>query len=130
MASLQLAQHEDGRFALTPEAAIVLADDAHPQYTAGVFGPPITHHEIERTIEAFSTGIGMTWDEHGADTYHFQAAMGAGGQRTHLVPVILNSIKKITKHLTINTTIINIRYNTKITTPRSPPRTQTQPSST
>ena len=108
MASLQLAQHEDGRFALTPEAAIVLADDAHPQYTAGVFGPPITHHEIERTIDAFSTGIGMTWDEHGADTCHFQAAMGAGGQRTHLVPVILDSIEGMTERLTVGATVVDI----------------------
>ena len=108
MTSLQLAQHDDGRFALTPEAAIVLADEASPHYTAGVFGPPITQREIHRTIEAFSTGIGMTWDEHGAETCHFQAAMGAGGQRTHLVPVILDSIDGMTERLQAGATVVDI----------------------
>ena len=108
MTSLQLAQHEDGEFALTPEAAVALADEDHPRYQAGVFGPPITQREIDRTIEAFSTGIGMTWDEHGAETCHFQAAMGAGGQRTHLVPVILDSIDGMTERLTAGATVVDI----------------------
>lgn len=108
MASLQLAQHDNGRFALTPEAAVALVDEDHPQYQAGVFGPPITHREIERTIEAFSTGLGMTWGEHGPETCHFQAAMGAGGQRTHLVPVILDSIGGMTDRLVDGATVIDI----------------------
>ena len=108
MSSLQIAQHENGRFALMPEAAVALAQEGHPQYQAGVFGPPITHREIERTIEAFSTGIGMTWDEHGPETCHFQAAMGAGGQRTHLVPVILDSIEGMTDRLTAGATVVDI----------------------
>ncbi len=108
VASLELAEHEDGRFTLTPEAVVALADSRHPQYTAGVFGPPITQHEIDRTIEAFSTGIGMTWGEHGPETCHFQAAMGAGGQRTHLVPVILDSIQGMTERLTAGATVVDI----------------------
>ncbi|MEM9203815.1 MAG: methyltransferase domain-containing protein [Actinomycetota bacterium] len=108
LAALELAQHDDGRFALTPEAAVVLADEHHPQYAAGVFGPPISQREIDRTIEAFSTGIGMTWDEHGAETCHFQAAMGAGGQRTHLVPVILDSIDGMSDRLRNGGTVVDI----------------------
>ena len=108
LSSLDLAQHDDGEFMLTPEAAVVLAQPDHPNYQAGVFGPPITQHEIDRTIEAFSSGIGMTWDEHGAETCHFQAAMGAGGQRTHLVPVILDSIGGMTDRLVDGATVIDI----------------------
>ena len=108
MSSLQIVQHDDGRFALTPEAVVALAREDHPQYQAGVFGPPISHREIERTIEAFSTGIGMTWGEHGPDTCHFQAAMGAGGQRTHLVPVILDSIEGMTDRLTAGASVVDI----------------------
>lgn len=108
LTSLDLAQHDDGSFAITPEANAVLASPEHPQYQAGVFGPPISQREIDRTIEAFSTGIGMTWDEHGAETCHFQAAMGAGGQRTHLVPVILDSIAGMSDRLEAGATVVDI----------------------
>ncbi len=108
LSSLDLAQHDDGEFMLTPEASVVLAQPDHPNYQAGVFGPPITQHEIDRTIEAFSSGIGMTWDEHGAETCHFQAAMGAGGQKAYLVPVILDSIDTMTERLRAGATVVDI----------------------
>ena len=108
LSALDLAQHDDGEFMLTPEASVVLAQPDHPNYQAGVFGPPITQHEIDRTIEAFSSGIGMTWDEHGAETCHFQAAMGAGGQKAYLVPVILDSIDAMTERLRAGATVVDI----------------------
>jgi 2-polyprenyl-3-methyl-5-hydroxy-6-metoxy-1,4-benzoquinol methylase len=108
VAAAELAEHEDGRFNLTPEAKAVLCDPDHPAAVGGVFGPPITHAEIDRTAEAFETGIGMTWDQHGAHTCHFQAAMGAGGQRAWLVPVILDSIDAMTERLTTGATVVDI----------------------
>ena len=108
VAAADLAQHEDGAFALTPEAKATLTQPDHPAAVGGVFGPPITHREIDRTAEAFQTGIGMTWDEHGAHTCHFQAAMGAGGQKTWLVPVILDSIEGMTDRLTAGATVVDI----------------------
>jgi len=108
MSAQGLLDHEDGVFALTPEARFTLVDEDSPRYAAGVFGPPITHHEIDRTIEAFTTGIGMTWGEHGAETCHFQAAMGAGGQRHYLVPVILDSIAGMSDRMTKGVTIVDI----------------------
>ena len=108
VAAADLAEHDDGRFNLTPEAKATLCTPDHPAGVAGVFGPPITHREIDRTAEAFRTGIGMTWDEHGAHTCHFQAAMGAGGQKTWLVPVILDSIEGMTERLTAGATVVDI----------------------
>ncbi len=108
VASAGIAQHDDGRFALTPEAAAVLVDENHPASMVGVFGPPITHREIDRTVEAFSTGIGMTWDEHGSHTCHFQAAMGAAGQEAWLTPVILDSIEGLTERLTAGMTVVDV----------------------
>ena len=103
-----LAQHDDGRFALTPEAAVVLVDETHPASMVGVFGPPITHHEIDRTVEAFRTGLGMTWDEHGAHTCHFQAAMGAAGQEAWLAPVILDSVDGLTERLAEGIRVVDV----------------------
>lgn len=108
VAAAELAEHDAGRFNLTPEAKATLCDPDHPAAVAGVFGPPITHHEIDRTEEAFRTGIGMTWDEHGEHTCHFQAAMGAAGQKTWLVPVILDSIEGMTDRLTAGATVVDI----------------------
>ena len=108
VAAAGLAEHEDGRFNLTPEAKATLCDPDHPAATAGVFGLPITHTEIDRTAEAFRTGVGMTWDEHGAHTCHFQAAMGAAGQRAWLVPVILDAVDGMTERLSEGATVVDI----------------------
>lgn len=89
MAATELVDHEDGRFALTPEAALALADERHWCYMPDVFGPPMTHEEIARTLEAFRSGLGMTWADHGEHTCHMQAAMTASRQKEFLVPVVL-----------------------------------------
>ena len=108
VAATGLAEHDDGRFNLTPEAKAALCEPDHPAAMAGVFGLPITHHEIDRTVEAFRTGLGMTWDDHGVDTCHFQAAMGAAGQRAWLTTVILDSIEGMTERLTAGATVVDI----------------------
>lgn len=108
VAAADLVFHEDGRFGITPETAAALADPGHPAAMIGVFGPPITHLEINRTIEAFRTGIGMTWNDHGEHTCHFQAAMGAAGQEAWLVPVILDSFDSLTARLTTGITVVDV----------------------
>jgi 2-polyprenyl-3-methyl-5-hydroxy-6-metoxy-1,4-benzoquinol methylase len=108
VAAADLAQHDDGRFALMPEVDVLMNDETHPGHMQGVFGPPMTHHEIDRTIEAFETGIGMTWDEHGDHTCHMQAAMGAAGQEAFLVPVILAALDGATEKLAEGATIVDI----------------------
>ena len=108
IAAADLAEHDNGRFNLTPEVKATLCDPDHPAAVAGVFGLPITHREIDRTAEAFETGIGMTWDEHGAHTCHFQAAMGAAGQKAWLVPVILDAIGGMTDRLAAGTRVVDI----------------------
>jgi len=108
VSAAELAFHDDGRFALTPEAAAALADVEHPAAMIGVFGPPITHREVDRTIEAFRTGVGMTWNEHGEHTCHFQAAMGAAGQQAWLVPVILDSFEGLTESLAAGISVVDV----------------------
>ncbi len=92
LAATELVQHDAGRFALTPEAAVALADPDHWAYMPGVFGPPMTHQEIERTAEAFHSGIGMTWEEHGDHTCHMQSAMSSARQRALFVPAVLAAL--------------------------------------
>jgi 2-polyprenyl-3-methyl-5-hydroxy-6-metoxy-1,4-benzoquinol methylase len=108
MAAADLAQHEKGEFALMPEVDLLMNEETHPGHMQGVFGPPMTHEEINRTVDAFRTGLGMSWDEHGDHTCHMQAAMGAAGQEAFLVPVIVAALTGATEKLTAGGTIIDI----------------------
>ena len=99
MAATELVQHDDGRFALTPEARVALTDRGHWSFMPGVFGPPMTHHEIERTAEAFRTGVGMTWAEHGEHAFGMQCAMSAARQESFLVPGVLAAFDGATDRL-------------------------------
>lgn len=108
VAAAGLVCHEDGRFHLTPEAKAALCEPDHPAATAGVFGLPISHHEINRTAEAFETGLGMTWSEHGVHACHFQAAMSASGQRAWLVPVILDAVEQLAERLRAGATVVDV----------------------
>ena len=99
LASTDLVQHEEGRFALTPEARVALTDRDHWAYMPGVFGPPMTHAEIERTAEAFSTGVGMTWAEHGDHACHMQCSMSASRQENFLVSRVLAAFDGATDRL-------------------------------
>ncbi len=89
LAAAGVMQHDDGQFALTPEASVLLTDTSYPSFMPQVFGPPMTHREIERTADAFSTGIGMTWDQHGEHTCHMQSALSGARHEALLVPVVL-----------------------------------------
>ena len=43
VASADLAQHEDGVFALMPEVDVLMNNESHPGHMQGVFGPPMTY---------------------------------------------------------------------------------------
>lgn len=108
VASVGLAEHIKGRFTLTPEAVAALCEPYNPAATAGVFGLPITHDEVNRTAEAFETGLGMTWNEHGVHACHCQAAMSAPSQRAWLVPVVLDSIAEMSERLRAGATVVDV----------------------
>jgi 2-polyprenyl-3-methyl-5-hydroxy-6-metoxy-1,4-benzoquinol methylase len=57
-------QGED-KFLLPEAGQTVLLDPTHPAYLAGFFGAPTPIDVIDKTADAFQTGIGLTWDAHG-----------------------------------------------------------------
>lgn len=100
----RLVEHDaiaggDERFWLTPEMSALLAQPDHPAFSAGVFGAPIDVATTDRLAEAFRTGVGFTWGDHGGPTAHMQAAMSAGRHQHHLVPVILASVDGLIERL-------------------------------
>jgi 2-polyprenyl-3-methyl-5-hydroxy-6-metoxy-1,4-benzoquinol methylase len=108
VSAADLVQHDDGAFLLQPEVGAVLATESHPSYMAGVFGPPMTHEEIELTAQAFRTGIGLTWDDHGDHGCHMQAAMGSAGQEAYLVPEIIASLDGVIDALRSGCRVVDV----------------------
>jgi SAM-dependent methyltransferase len=90
----------DGRFRLSPEAAMVLAEERSPAFLAGGFcALPQQMAVLDRLPEAFRTGIGLPYDAFGPE--------GAGGVerllapwfRTQLVPVALPALDGVLPRL-------------------------------
>lgn len=55
----------DDKFLLPEVGHTVFLDPTHPAYLAGFFGAPTPTDIIDKTTNAFQTGIGLTWDAHG-----------------------------------------------------------------
>ena len=86
-----LLEHRgEGRFALSPEGAAVLADEQHPAFGAGFFAQlPSLVAVLEPLVVSFRTGIGLPYDAFGSE-----GAVGierglAPWFRALLVPLVL-----------------------------------------
>ena len=63
-----LEYRSDGRFALGPEAELVLAQESHPAFGCGMFSSlPATIAVVDALPEAFRTGVGLDYDAFGPD---------------------------------------------------------------
>jgi 2-polyprenyl-3-methyl-5-hydroxy-6-metoxy-1,4-benzoquinol methylase len=80
----------DGRFELTPEGCVVLADENHPAFGAGFFSHlPETIANAERLPESFRTGLGLPYDSLGPGGARGLERGVAAWFRTLLVPAVL-----------------------------------------
>lgn len=96
-----VAYHGEDRFELTDVQAAVLADEQDSLFfSAGGFGGlPQRMRIVERLPESFRTGVGLTFDEFGAEGNHAVARMFAPWFRHMLVPVILPALEGVTAKL-------------------------------
>jgi SAM-dependent methyltransferase len=64
--------HADtGRYSLSPEQALVLADESSPAFFLGGFQTALAATKIEpRLAEAFRSGAGVGWHEHDHQVFH------------------------------------------------------------
>ena len=83
----QLEYHADqARFAISPEAYAVLADEDHPAYLMGGFDSALAvFPAVSKLEESFRTGIGMSYDEHGPNCACGIERMGAFTKKHRLV---------------------------------------------
>jgi 2-polyprenyl-3-methyl-5-hydroxy-6-metoxy-1,4-benzoquinol methylase len=78
------------RFWLSPEAVAVLLDDSMPTYLAGGFdGVVATMPSLPGLVESFHTGVGRTYDDHGAGCACGIERLSSHGKKFQLVPNVL-----------------------------------------
>lgn len=59
------------QFQLTDVAAEAMLDTESAAYLSGYFFKPPSHDVIDKTIDAFRTGLGLSWEAHGEGASHF-----------------------------------------------------------
>jgi 2-polyprenyl-3-methyl-5-hydroxy-6-metoxy-1,4-benzoquinol methylase len=91
----------EGRFELTPEQALVLADEENSVFfISGVFnGLPGFVGVLEQLPESFRTGLGLPFDAQGVEGAHGVARGFAPWYRHMLVPLVLPSLDGVVPKL-------------------------------
>ena len=84
---------DSNEFTISPEAHAVLADADHPAYLMGGFDSALAvFPAVSKLEEAFRTGIGMSYDDHGPNCACGIERMGAFTKKhrlvTEMIPVI------------------------------------------
>jgi 2-polyprenyl-3-methyl-5-hydroxy-6-metoxy-1,4-benzoquinol methylase len=99
-AAAGLIDYHDGQFALTPEAALVLADEESPFFLAGGFcALPQQMAILERLQDSFKSGLGLPYDALGPEGARGVERLLAPWYRTQLLPVALPKLDGIVARL-------------------------------
>lgn len=102
-------EYDDGQFSLSPEAAIVLADEGQPFFFASGFGAvAATYPALPKLPKAFHTGLGLTYDDHGPECACGIERMSAYMQRVDLVPKLLPELPGIVDKLTQGAAVADV----------------------
>ena len=90
----------EGRFELSPEAALVLANEDSPAFAAGGFcALPQQMAVLEKLPESFKTGLGLPYDAFGPEGARGVERLIAPWFRAHLVPRALPKLDGVVAKL-------------------------------
>ena len=93
-------EEETQRFSISPEAAAVLVDEDSPAYLMGAYHSALSvFPAAEKLEDAFRSGIGMTYDEHGSSCACGMEKMGAYTKKHRLVQEILPLVPGLVERL-------------------------------
>ncbi|MGH8495406.1 MAG: class I SAM-dependent methyltransferase [Gammaproteobacteria bacterium] len=91
---------ESATFELTPEQAMVLADETSPVFLPAAWELAASMWlDEEKTLDAFRTGKGVAWDAHNERLFCGTAAFFRNGYQENLVANWLPSLEGVTKKL-------------------------------
>jgi 2-polyprenyl-3-methyl-5-hydroxy-6-metoxy-1,4-benzoquinol methylase len=100
---------KEGRFALSPEAGMVLADENNPMFLAGGFcSIPQQMAVLEKLPAAFKTGVGLNYDALGPEVNRGVERLLAPWFRSQLVPVALPKLDGVVAKLQAGAKIADI----------------------
>ncbi len=108
-AARMIESHGDGTFSLSPEAAIVLADQEHPAFGMGMFHRlPQTMKALEHVRESFRTGVGHDYDSHGPEGAVGIERSFEPWNRAFLVPVVLPALDGVVAKLVAGAKVADV----------------------
>lgn len=96
----------NGRYSISPEAATIFANTESPFYLAGAFSAPTTPEELDKAEEAFKTGIGISWDEHGEQTACMIKRFSAPSHK--MLPEFLSRVDGLTDRLNDGIHVVDV----------------------
>ncbi len=101
-----LAYRGDDRFELTPEGEAVLVDDGSPVFSVGMFVPPTPPDVVNRIVDAFQTGVGMTFNDHGEDLTHMTERMTGPAHR--MLPALFATLPSVEEKLRFGAAVLDV----------------------
>lgn len=105
-----LDYHADGdRFELTAIGSAVMADEENSlHFAAGAFGRPSRPDIVDRLAEAFSTGIGLSYEDLGPSGAHSTERMLGPWARLALIPRIIPALDGVEEKLKAGATVVDV----------------------
>jgi 2-polyprenyl-3-methyl-5-hydroxy-6-metoxy-1,4-benzoquinol methylase len=98
-----------GTYELSPEHALVLADEDSPVYLPHAWNAPASMwFDEEKTLEAFRTGKGVSWGDHDPRLHCGVAAFYRNGYRANLVPQWLPALEGVVPKLEAGITVADV----------------------
>ena len=96
-------------YELTPEQAVVLADDESPVYLPNAWNVPASMwFDEDKAVDAFRTGKGVPWGAHNGRLFCGVAAFYRNAYKASLVPEWLPALEGVVGQLKAGTTVADI----------------------
>lgn len=104
-----LDYHDPDRFELSSVGAAVLANEGDSlAFAAGAFAPAATPEFVEKLCDAFRTGIGLSYEQLGANAAHRTERMLGPWIKRALVPKIIPALDGVQQKLERGCTVADV----------------------
>jgi len=104
-----LEYHEKDRFELTEVGSAVMANESDSLYfSAGAFNKPMRPEIIDKIADAFTTGVGFSYEEQGPTCAHGTERMLAPWTKLALIPKIIPQFEGLKEKLESHAVVADV----------------------